>query len=191
MFVVVGFEPVELVLVPDEGSVEELAADGFDPTFRERIGDRCPNGCLEDFESFGSEDFIERADELAAPVTNQGPRSGELVGVSQEQVAGCLGGPRSGRVAGRLGVEHLSGGDVDEEQDVDPFECGGVDGEEVTGDSGLGVKELCPGHVGSVRGRFDSAFFEDLPDGGGGECVAEAGEFAVDAAVAPGRVLGR
>ena len=31
---------------------------------------------------------------------------------------------------------------VDEEQDVDPFERDGVDGEEVTGDSGLGVQEL-------------------------------------------------
>lgn len=69
---VVGYEPVELVLVPDEGPVEELASDGSDPPFRERIGDRCRNGCLEDLESFGSEDFIERANELAAATTNQG-----------------------------------------------------------------------------------------------------------------------
>ena len=62
--------------------------------------------------------------------------------MSKEQVAGCLGGPGSGWVGGRAGVEDLPGGDVDEEQDVDPLEGGGVDGEEVTGDSGLGVEEL-------------------------------------------------
>ena len=31
---------------------------------------------------------------------------------------------------------------------------------------------------------------QDLPDGGGADLVAESGEFAVDAAVPPGRVLG-
>ncbi len=69
---VLDHEPVELALVPDEGAVEKLAADGADPPFRERVSGRCPNGCLEDLESFGAEDLIERADELAAAVTNQG-----------------------------------------------------------------------------------------------------------------------
>jgi len=31
---------------------------------------------------------------------------------------------------------------------------------------------------------------QDLPDGGGADLVAESGEFAVDAPVAPGGVLG-
>jgi hypothetical protein len=31
---------------------------------------------------------------------------------------------------------------------------------------------------------------EDLPDGGGADLVSESGEFAVDATIAPGRVLG-
>ena len=31
---------------------------------------------------------------------------------------------------------------------------------------------------------------QDLPDGGGADLVAEAGEFAVDASVSPGGVLG-
>ncbi len=69
---VVGHESFELVLVPDEGAVEELASDGSDPTFCEGVGDRGADGCLEDAESFGSEDFIECVDELASPVTDQG-----------------------------------------------------------------------------------------------------------------------
>ena len=34
------------------------------------------------------------------------------------------------------------------------------------------------------------ALCKDLPDGGGADPVAESGEFAVDAAVSPGGVLG-
>lgn len=88
---VVGHEPFELVLVPDEGAVEKFAADGPDPALGVGVSDRGADGCLEDLESFGAEDLIERVDELAAAVTYKGARTRELVGVSQEQVAGCLG----------------------------------------------------------------------------------------------------
>ena len=135
-------EPFELVLVPDEGAVEKFASDGSDPPFRERIGNRCSDRGLEDLESFGSEDLIEGVDELAAAVTNQCPRTRELFGVTKEEVAGGLGGPRPGRVSRHPGVEHLPRRNVDEEQDVEPFECWSVDGEEVTGDRCLGVQEL-------------------------------------------------
>jgi hypothetical protein len=47
----------------------------------------------------------------------------------------------------------LAGGDVDEEQDVDPFQSRSVDGEEVTSHRGLGVQELGPRHVGAFRCR--------------------------------------
>jgi len=110
--------------------------------------------------------------------------------VAEEQVPSCLGGPRSGRVGGDTGEEHLPRGDVDEKQDVVAAERGGVDGEEVAGHGGLGVEELRPGDLGSLRRRIDATGFEDSPDGGGGDMVAEAGQFAVDASVAPGRVLG-
>ena len=141
---VVDEEAFELLTVPDDCSVEEFAADGSDPAFWVGVGHWCPDRGVEDFESFGAEDLVE------------------------EQVAGCLGGLGAGWVGGGAGVEDLTGGDVDEEQHVKPFECGGVDSEEVAGDSGLGVKELRPGHVGAVRGRFDAVGFEDLPDGGRG-----------------------
>ena len=41
---VVADEAFELAVVPDDGSVEELAADRSDPSFGERIGD--PGGFL-------------------------------------------------------------------------------------------------------------------------------------------------
>ena len=62
--------------------------------------------------------------------------------MAEEQVASCLGGPKPGRVGCDASEVHLAGGHVDEEQDVVAAEQGGVDGEEVTGHSGLGAKEL-------------------------------------------------
>ena len=79
---------------------------------------------------------------------------------------------------------------LDEEQHVVATEQGGVDGEEVAGHGGLGVQELRPRGGGPLWGGVDAVGREDLPDGGLGEAVAEAREFAVDASVAPGRVLG-
>ena len=87
-------------------------------------------------------------------------------------------GPGAGRVGGRTSEEHLAGGDVNEEQYVEALERGGVNGEEVTRHSGLGVKELLPGDLRSIWGWVDTVGFEDLPDGGRGEPVAEADEFA-------------
>ena len=55
---------------------------------------------------------------------------------------------------------------------------------------GLRAEELRPGRSGSPGRGVDSGGVQDLPDGGGADLVAESGEFAVDAAVAPGGVLG-
>ena len=68
---VVDDDALELALVPDDGAVEQLAADGSDPAFGERVGHRSADGGLEDLEVFGAEDLVEGVDELAAPVTDQ------------------------------------------------------------------------------------------------------------------------
>jgi hypothetical protein len=56
-----------------------------------------------------------------------------------EQVTGLLGNPRSREVGGNAGDVDLAGGDLQEEQDVDPFEEHGIDGEEVAGQDGAGL----------------------------------------------------
>ena len=76
---VVGDEAFELVLVPDDGAVEEFASQGPDPAFGERVGDGRSDGGLEDLEAFGAEDLVEAVDELAASVTDQRPGIGESV----------------------------------------------------------------------------------------------------------------
>ena len=187
---VVDDKAFELSLVPDDGAVEELAAQGPDPALRERVRDRCADRRLEDLHLFGSEDLVERVDEPAATVAYEGAGVGELVGVADEQVAGGLGGPSAGGVFGDAAEVDGWGGDVDEEQQVEPAQCDAVDGGEVAGHGGLGAQGLRPGHVGSVRCWVDARVFEDLPDGGRRDAMSEADQFAVDAPVAPRRILG-
>ena len=80
----------------------------------------------------------------------------------------------------------------DEEQDVKSAQGDGVDTEEFGGEQGgtLAVNELAPGRTGAVRCGFSACVAQDLPHGGGGDAVSESAEFAVDAPVAPVRVLG-
>ena len=63
--------------------------------------------------------------------------------------------------------------------------------EEIAGEqgSGLGAEEIGPGGSGAVGCRVDPGVVEKLPYGGRGDLDAEDEQFAVDAAVAPGRVL--
>ena len=113
---VVDDDAVELTLVPDDGPVEQLAAQGPDPAFSEGVRHGGANRSLEHFDAFSSEDLIKRGDELAATVTYQSPGVFEPAGVSYEQVAGGLGGPGAGRVGGDTGGEDLSAGHIDDEQ---------------------------------------------------------------------------
>ncbi len=69
---VVDDQAFELVLVPDDGPVEELSADGSDPPFGEGVGYGRADRALEDLEVLGSEDLVEGIDELAAAVANEG-----------------------------------------------------------------------------------------------------------------------
>ncbi len=138
---VVDDEPFELVTVPDDGAVEEFAADRSDPAFGVGVGDGRSDGGVQDLEAFSAEDLVEGVDELAAPVSDQRSGAGELISVVEEQVAGGLGQAPVGlavtaaRNTCRVGMSMKNRTPVAAEQ-------GGVDGEEITGDSGLGVKEL-------------------------------------------------
>ena len=52
-------QSLELVLVPDDGAVEELWADRSDPAFSERVGHGGADGGLEDLEAIGLGDLAE------------------------------------------------------------------------------------------------------------------------------------
>jgi hypothetical protein len=79
---VVDDEAFELMLVPDDGAVEEFAAQRSDPAFSKRVRDPGPDRCLDDLQSLGSEDVVEGVGELAAAVADECSRVCELVVVA-------------------------------------------------------------------------------------------------------------
>ena len=83
---VVDDEPLELVAVPNDGAIEELAPKGADPAFGERVRHGSAHRCLKDLAAFGSQDLVESVDELASAVAHERPGVGESVAVTQQQV---------------------------------------------------------------------------------------------------------
>ena len=80
---------------------------------------------------------------------------------------------------------------LDEHQDIPSLAQHGVHVQEVDReDPGcLGVQELPPGRARAARRWIDARSMQDLPDGGRRDRHAELGQFAVDAAVSPQRIL--
>ncbi|MCA9604950.1 MAG: hypothetical protein KC619_05125 [Myxococcales bacterium] len=66
--------------------VKELSSERADPAFGESIRDQCLGRGGEDLHVLGSEDLVERIDELAATVAHERPCVGELVAVAKHQV---------------------------------------------------------------------------------------------------------
>jgi hypothetical protein len=80
---------------------------------------------------------------------------------------------------------------LEEDECVEAPQSYGVDMEEVAGDDVVGLrgKELPPGRALAAWCGVDARGVEDVPDGGGGDRVAEPREFALDPAVSPAAVL--
>ena len=115
----------------------------------------------------------------------------EPLAEAEGQVAGLLHGPRAGGVRGDPADVHPAGAMFDEHQDIQSSEQHGVHVQEVDREDpgGLGVQELPPGRARAARRRIDARGMQDLPDGGRRDRHAELGQFAVDAAVSPQRIL--
>ena len=188
---VVDEQTAELVVVPDDGAIEELVTECADPPVRVCV---CLSGswrgpCRGDPRA--CEDVVEGSGELSGAVAEQEPEPVTVTEVHHDQVAGGLVGPRLGGVGGDPGKVHPPGLRLDHEQDAESAEQGGVDAGEVGGDDAgcLGADELEPGWSGPMTGGVDSTGAEDLPHGRRCQLVAEPDEFAVDAPIAPVRVL--
>jgi hypothetical protein len=57
---------------------------------------------------------------------------------------------------------------LDEEENVQPLQRDGLDGEEVDGEHALRLSshERSPGQAGTLTGRTDARLAQDLPNGG-------------------------
>ena len=91
------------------------------------------------------------------------------------------------------GEVDLPGVEFNEEQHVEPPEKHSVNGEEVGGQdgSGLGTDEVPPREGVPAACWIESRLMQHPPDGGGRDGDAEPGQLALDAQVAPPRVLAR
>ena len=81
--------------------------------------------------------------------------------------------------------------ELDEREDVERAEPGGLDGEEVTGDdpARLRPEELGPGRAGPSWGRTESRSSEQGPDRRRADADPELAQLAVDPDTAPAGVL--
>jgi len=179
-------------LVDAQEAVEEFAADWPDEALGDRSCPWCPNRRLDDPDVDGGEDRVEGGGELGVAVADEEPETTPGVVEIHGEVAGLLGQPGTGGMGGDTQDVYPPGGVLDDEERVQTAQGEGVEVEQVACEDRvrLGPQELRPGRSGSPRRRVDAGGVQDVPDGGGADLVAEAGEFAVDASISPGGVLG-
>jgi hypothetical protein len=94
-------------------------------------------------------------------------------------------------MSGDPGKVYAAAAVLDHDQDVEAAQEDGVDVGEVDREDRVSLcgQELAPGWAGASRSRIKAGLLEDRPDGGRRDRVAESDKFALDASVAPGRVL--
>lgn len=178
-------------LVHDQGAVEEFGSVRPHPALHDRVHARYTDTGLHDGEIFAFEDRVERGRVPAVAVPDQVPHRGASVLEVHDQVAGQLRGPGCGGVGGGTENTDAAGGVLDDSEDVQPCAGQGPGFEEVGGDDRvcLAAQEGGPGLVVALGCGLDPVALEDFPNRGGGDLDAEGGQFAVDASVAPARVL--
>ena len=143
----------EVTLAKDEHPIQAFSASTLHPSLGECVRRGRPRGSLHHFDGFRPEDLVEGGDELAVAVTDEDLRRQLAVSDPLGQVARLLSHPVSVRVARTPGQEYAAGGQIDEEEHVEPAEEHRVDGEEVAGQDSacVGSDELPPVETSSPR----------------------------------------
>jgi hypothetical protein len=188
---VLGQYVFEVVPVEDQYSVEQLAADGADPAFGDRVRSRRLHQCAQDADAFAGEHGIEDVGELAVVILDQELESGHALAEVHQQIPRLLSNPGSARIGRDSQKMHAAAGVLHEEQDIQPLTQQRVDAEKVGGDNALCLdgQKLSPGRVIAARCGVDAGSREDRPHRARRHWVAKPREFAVDAPVTPGGVL--
>jgi hypothetical protein len=119
---VLGQYVFEMVPVEDQYPIQQLAAEGADPAFGDRVRSGRPHRCTQDADAFAGEHGIEGAGELGIPIPDQelvkpphARRGPSVDSVSAEQ-------PRLGSGSGDAEKVHAAGGVLHKEQDREPLE---------------------------------------------------------------------
>jgi hypothetical protein len=170
--------PAEVLFAKDQHVVGDLAAGGEHEPLCVRVRPWAARWDLADGDAGAGQDGIEGIGELAGPVTDQDLELAGPVAEVHEQVSGLLGGPGAVWVGGDAEDVRVPAADLENEEHVQALQReGAVDVEEVAGQyrGRLRGKEPAPGGVVAARRcRWYPEPFEDAPDRGRADPVAEA-----------------
>lgn len=135
---------------------------------------------------------VECLGEPAVSVLEQERYACGAVGDVHQQIPGGLGGPRSGWMRGHSCQMCPAGTVLDRDQGVDSSEHHGSYVHEIHGQDSLrlGGEELAPGWACPARCGIDTSVVQDLPNGGGGDAMAEPDQFTLHPPMSPGGILG-
>src|ERR1035438_5219820 len=184
-------DPPQMGLIPYKGAVQEFAAAAPDPALGNRVHARRPDVAEHGPDPGAGEDRVECGGEVRAAVADHEPDPIRVVAEVHDQVTGLLSGPRAGWMRGDAEDADAPGRVLYYGEDIGPGAVKQIGCEEVARQDrlGLGAQELRPGCRGSPRRRVDSGVLQDLPCRRRRYLHSEAGQLAVNPAVAPFGVL--
>jgi len=153
MGLVLAQDPLQMILVPDEGTVQELTAASPDPAFSDRVHPGRPDVAAHGPDVGVGEDGAGGGGEVRSAVADHELDPISLFAEVHEQVPGLLGGPLSCGMRRDAGDPDAPGRVFYHSQDVGLGAAGQVNREEVAREdgAGLGAQELRPGRPGAGR----------------------------------------
>src|SRR5918995_2523905 len=175
----------------DEQPVETLLPDRPDPSLRHGVGLGRSVGRADYLDTLRRKDVVECGRELAISVVYEKAHLRQTVVRVDAEVACLLDHPWTVGVGAAPGDGHALGGELNEEQYVDSGQKHRLDREEVAADDTCRLlgKKLPPGRLASPWGGAEAVPTEDPRDRRGGDLCSELLELALNALVAPARVL--
>src|SRR6266545_1306193 len=184
---------LELPAGDDQDAVETFTPGAADPALGVRFRPGPSDRRLDKPESLGTKDLVEGGREFAVAVADQDPMPLLLLGERHRQVARLLHDPGSVGIGGDTGEIHATPRQIDEEEHVEPAQPKRLDRKEVTlEDYGcLLAQELPPADPRSPRCGLDPVAVENVPNTARRKRQPERDQLALDALVAPARVLRR
>jgi hypothetical protein len=157
----------EVSAAEDQQVVEALAANGANPALGEGVRARAPVGSPEYPDTFGAEDLVKRGGELGVAIPEQELEREAAVLDFPGEVACLLHDPCAGRMVGAAGEVNAAAADLDEEEDVELGQPGGVDDEEVDCEEMVSMlaEELVPRALAATRSGRQAMAAEQAADG--------------------------
>jgi hypothetical protein len=181
---------LQVAAADDQKPIEALAAQAADPTLGVGLRPWRPHRRPDHAKAVGAEHLVEAARELAVAVTDEEAYWLLPLGERHHEVACLLGDPALARIRNHTTKVPAAAAQLDEEQHVQPAQPDGVDGQEVADDDRRGLRarnasSSAPPAATPAR----SCAGAESPRRCSARARSRADQLALDASIAPGRVL--